>query len=69
MQDQDQERIRIKRDRGNQNVELLRSEEEPSPQESRGRRLGGCYRLLRCGLGWGRLLRLSGDVRPADRDN
>ena len=71
LQDQDQQRIRIERDRGDQNVELLRSEEARLGRDLPGGwLLGRCCRLLRCGLGrragWGRLLRLRFDVRVAD---
>ena len=52
LQDQDQQRIRIERDRGDQNVELLRSEEIRLGRDLPGCwLLGRCCRLLRCGLG------------------
>ena len=52
LQDQDQQRIRIERDRSDQNVELLRSEKIRLRRDFPGCwLLGRRYRLLRCGLG------------------
>ena len=82
LQHQDQQRIGIERDRGHQDVELLRSEEIRLGRDvSGGWLLGSCRGLLRCGLGrdvpGGRLLSCCRrllrcglcvrlEVRPAD---
>jgi len=71
LQDQDQQRIGIERDRGDQNVELLRRKQIRPGRDLVGRWLLGCrFRRLRRGLGQrvgrGRLLRLQFDVRVAD---
>jgi hypothetical protein len=69
LEDQHQQRIGIERDRGDQNVELLRRKEIRLGGDFVGRRLLACYcRLLRCGPGCGRLLRLGRNARTANHN-